>query len=592
MALDAAFLKAVADELRQNILEYKVDKIHQPAKDEVILQLRGYSKAVSLALSANASNARAHITEHRRENPQSPPMFCMLLRKHLQGGKLIRIDQPDFERILRFTFSVYNEFSELVEKTIVVEIMGRHSNIILLGEQNRIIDAVCHVDFTVSRQRQILPGLTYDSPPAQGKKNPLAIQKEELENILSSREEMRVGKFLLEHFSGLSPLILREVVFRSGLDADMSMASMSDTAKEALARQFMQMVERIKTGTVTPVMLIESAGNKAKDFSFQNILQYGTMMQEITYESFSVLLDHYYEKRDKDERVRQKTQDILKVVNNAISRTAKKYNLQKTELMQARDRGQLKLYADLIMANLHQMEKGMETIRVQNYYSEDLAEVEIPLDNRLSPSQNAQKYYKEYAKAKTREAYLVEQIRQADTDIDYLESVLENLLKAENEREFLEIRDELSSQGYIKKKRQTGKNNKTKAQAQTQPMKFCSDDQYTILVGKNNLQNDRLTLKTASKYDLWLHTKAIAGSHTVIVSQGGEIPLRTITQAAILAATYSKAKTSRNVEVDYTVIKNVKKPAGAKPGMVIYDPYETAVVNPDEDLAKRLRCDA
>jgi predicted ribosome quality control (RQC) complex YloA/Tae2 family protein len=590
MALDAGFLKAVAAELCRNIISFKVDKIYEPTKDEIILQLRGYSGGVSLLLSANASNARVHLSNQRRENPATPPMFCMLMRKHLAGAKLISIEQPDFERVLYFRFSGYNELSEPTQKCIAMEIMGRHSNIVLFDEDGRIIDAIRHVDFSVSSQRQVLPGLYYKTVPSQNKHNPLTMTKEEIEAVLGDEKDpRRADKYLLDKFSGLSPLVLREVLFRSGCDMDVAMNQLTSVLREKLTFQFMQLIDQIKAEKFTPVMLMSPGDKKPKDFSFLNIYQYGTIISQKTYDSFSVLLDDFYEKRDAAERIRQKSQDVLKIINNAISRASKKMNIQKSELVEAKNRDRLKTYGDLIMANLHLLSKGMKSCQVENFYEPELPLISINLDDRLTPAQNAQKYYREYAKARTKEKYLTEQIQTAQSDILYLESILESLEKAENEREFSEIRGELKEAGYINAKKSHEKGRKIKKSTPTQPMKFLSDDGYTILIGKNNLQNDRLTMKMASKYDLWLHTKNFPGSHTVVVSQGQEIPPRTITQAAILAATFSKAKASHQVPVDYTAVKNVKKPSGAKPGMVIYDHYETAIVTPDENLVQRLR---
>jgi predicted ribosome quality control (RQC) complex YloA/Tae2 family protein len=337
-------------------------------------------------------------------------------------------------------------------------------------------------------------------------------------------------------------------------------------------------------------MLLNPADKKPKDFSFLDIGQYGSVVEKESYESFSALLDDFYKKRDAAERMRQKSQDIQKTVANALSRAAKKLNAQQLELKEAKGRERLKLFGDLVMANLYRLSKGEKSLEAENYYEDPPAPVAIPLDERLTPAQNAQKYYKDYARAKNKEKYLTEQIRAGQEEIAYLETIFESLGRAENERELNEIRQELAQNGSVApKKAQREKGKKQKQNEPTQPMKFVSDDGFTILVGKNNLQNDRLTLKTAAKQDLWLHTKNIPGSHTVIFSQGKAIPPQTVTQAAVLAATYSKAKNSHQVPVDYTVIKNVKKPSGAKPGMVIYDHYETAVVSPDEGLAERLR---
>jgi len=585
MAFDAAFLRACVLELNKNVIGLKVDKIQQPESDCVIITLRGAGGAKRILISADASGARVHLTNDRRENPKVAPMFCMLMRKHLTGGKLVGIDQPGFERVCDISFEVYNEFGELTKKHLAVEIMGRYSNLVLYEEGGRIIDAVRHVDLTMSRQRQVLPGLKYERPPAQGKVNPLTAERAEAEELLSSRCDRRCDKFLLDTFEGLSPLICREIAFRAAA-SDKMMSELDGGTRDKLIFQFVRMVELIKLYDFTPTLLSDPASGRPKEFTFTSVHQYGMEMSESSCAGFGELLDAFYQKRDRMERIRRRSHDILRVVVNAVERVSRKISIQRAELDSVADRDRLRLCADLIMSNLYRIEEGMDSVTVENYFEEGSPQITVKLDPFTSPTDNAQRYYKEYARAKVKESHLSQQLEASVAELEYLESVFDNLSKAETENELTELRDELISGGYISPaKGQKGQ----KKTPPSSPMRFESDDGFTIMVGKNNIQNDRLTLKTAGRFDIWFHVKNIPGSHTILFTDGAEPSELAMTQAATLAATYSKARDSKNVPVDFTQVRNVKKPSGARPGMVIYEKNRTAYVDPNEALAERLR---
>ena len=572
MPLDALCLTAVAEELRRAVTGAKIDKIYQPTRDEVVLFLRGQRENLRLLLSANPGHPRAHLTTLNRENPDKPPMFCMLLRKHLLGGRILELNQPPLERILDFKLETIDELGDRVERRLVLEAMGRSANLILLDGEGRIIDCIRRVDGDLSKgQRQVLPGLFYRQPLAPDKLNPFTLNEEELLTALENPMQKEPDKLLLDTFTGLSPLIARELAFRAGG------ASGLYGALEKLRKD-------VNENNFTPYLLVREG--KPADFSFLPILQYGPETESIHQESFSALLDGFYERREAAERVKQRGQDLVKAVTNARDRTARKLANQEKELAATLDREQLREQGDIITSNLHMMEKGMTVLRAMNFYDPECREIEIKLDPLLTPQQNAAKYYKEYNKAKTAEKMLTLQIEKGERELEYLNSVLENLELAEGERDLGEIRQELTDTGYLRRAKTASKREKRVA---GKPMEFRSSTGLRISVGKNNSQNDQLTTKQAYKSDIWLHTQKIHGSHVILWLEGGEADAQSLTEAAVLAATFSQARESTRVPVDYTPVKYVKKPAGARPGMVVYTTYQTAVVDPDPELAKRLR---
>ncbi len=572
MPLDALCLTAVAEELRPVLEGAKIDKIYQPTRDEVVLFLRGQGENVRLLLSANPGHPRAHLTTLTRENPDKPPMFCMLLRKHLLGGRILELNQPPLERILDFRLETIDELGDRVERRLVLEAMGRSANLILLDGEGRIIDCIRRIDGDLSKgQRQVLPGLFYRQPPVPDKLNPFTLSEDELLAALDNPTQKEPEKLLMDTFTGLSPLIARELAFRAG-------------GAEGLHSALLKLRKDIKENNFTPYLLVRDG--KPVDFSFLPILQYGPETESIRQESFSVMLDGFYERREAAERVRQRGQDLVKTVTNARDRTARKLANQEKELAATLDREKLREQGDIITSNLHAMEKGMTVLKAMNFYDPECREIEIKLDPFLTPQLNAAKYYKEYNKAKTAEKMLTLQIEKGERELEYLNSVLENLELAEGERDLGEIRQELTDTGYLRRAKTAAKREKRVA---GKPMEFRSSAGLRITVGKNNSQNDQLTTKMAYKSDIWLHTQKIHGSHVILWLEGGEADAQSLTEAAVLAATFSQARESTRVPVDYTPVKYVKKPAGARPGMVIYTTYQTAVVDPDPELAKRLR---
>ena len=572
MPLDALCLTAVAEELRRAVVGGKIDKIYQPTRDEIVLFLRGQGENLKLLLSANPGHPRAHLTTLSRENPDKPPMFCMLLRKHLLGGRILELNQPPLERILDFRLETIDELGDRVERRLVLEAMGRSANLILLDREGRIIDCIRRIDGDLSRgQRQVLPGLFYRPPAAPAKLNPFTLDEDELRAALENPMGKEPEKLLMDTFTGLSPLIAREIVFRAG-------------GEEGLVRELLKLQNAVQQNNFTAYLLVREG--KPVDFSFLPILQYGPETESIRQDSFSVLLDGFYERREAAERVKQRGQDLVKAVTNARDRTARKLANQEKELTATFDREKLREQGDIITSNLHRMEKGMAVLHAQNFYDPDYGEIDIKLDPLLTPQQNAAKYYKDYNKAKKAEEMLTIQIEKGERELEYLNSVLENIRLAEGERDLGEIRQELTDTGYLRRAKTAAKREKRVA---GKPMEFRSSSGLRITVGKNNSQNDQLTTKMAYKSDIWLHTQKIHGSHVILWLEGGEADAQSLTQAAILAATFSQAGDSTRVPVDYTPVKYVKKPAGARPGMVVYTTYQTAVVDPDHELAKRLR---
>ena len=572
MPLDALCLTAVAEELRRAVVGGKIDKIYQPTRDEIVLFLRGQGENLKLLLSANPGHPRAHLTTLNRENPDKPPMFCMLLRKYLLGGRILELNQPPLERILDFKLETIDELGDRVERRLVLEAMGRSANLILLDGEGRILDCIRRIDGDLSKgQRQVLPGLFYRPPAPPAKQNPFLLDEAELAAALDNPMGKEPEKLLMDAFTGLSPLIARELVFRAG-------------GEEGLVRELDKLQKTVNEKDFAPYLLVREG--KAADFSFLPILQYGPETESIRQESFSALLDRFYERREAAERVKQRGQDLVKAVTNARDRTARKLANQEKELAATLDREGLRQQGDIITSNLHRMEKGMSVLRAANFYDPEYQEIEIKLDPLLTPQQNAAKYYKDYNKAKKAEEMLTIQIEKGEKELEYLNSVLENIHLAEGERDLGEIRQELTEIGYLRRPKTAAKREKKVA---GKPMEFRSTAGLRISVGKNNSQNDQLTTKLAYKSDIWLHTQKIHGSHVILWLEGGEADAQSLTEAAILAATFSQAGDSTRVPVDYTPVKYVKKPAGARPGMVVYTTYQTAMVDPDQELAKRLR---
>lgn len=583
MPLDAVYLSSVAQELSGSLLGAKIDKIYQPSRDEVVFLLRSREGSFRLLLSANPSHPRVHFTTAPVENPASPPMFCMLMRKHLVGGRFTEVFQPPMERVIDFSLQCTNEFGDEVTKHVIIEIMGRNSNLILCDEDGRIIDCVRRVDYEMSEQRQVLPGLYYHLPPQQNKLNPMTVSLDEIADKLQAIcSPTRPDSFIMEHFSGMPPLICRELVqLYDPMLEDLD--SLPTASRYTFAAHLKNEFTRISEGCRKPYLLLKNG--TPWDFTYMPISQYGSLVDSQLQDSFSALLDAFYAKKDAAARMKSKSQAIVKNVTNLKNRAARKLENQKKELSATADRDALRIKGELITANLYRMEKGQTKLITENYYDPDLKPIEIALNPLFTPQQNAAKYFKDYNKAKNAVIYLTEQIEKGQIELEYLGSILDELSRAESEKDLADIRAELIAGGYLKN---TDKKKKMKTQP-SKPMEFISSTGKRIRVGRNNTQNDLLTLKSSFKSDLWLHTQKIHGSHVIVSCEGEQVDDETLMEAAKLAAYYSQARDSQNVPVDYTIIKNVKKPSGAKPGMVIYDHYNTVYVTPEPELAEKLK---
>ena len=576
MPLDAVSLRAVVEELRPELLGLRIEKVQQPARDQIILTLRGSRR---LLINAGANAPRIQLTKLQRDNPAEPPMFCMLLRKHLVGAKIAEISQPPLERLVKMELDIIDDFGQPGKRTLVLEAMGRRSNLILLDGEGRIVDCMRRVDAEMSPQRQVLPGLYYELPPATDR---LAITEETeegfREKLARANSEQRCDSFLLDHYFGLAPLMARELVYRAAGDTDRRLFGLSGEEETALWKEIAQFASDVQENHFTPFCLKKDG--RPTEFFCLPITQYGTSMEQVTYESFSELLDAFYETRERLDRVRQRGAELIRTATTARDRMRRKLATQEKDYAATQDRDQLRICGDLITSNLYRMERGQSKLVCENYYDENYAEISIPLDPLLTPQQNAAKYYKRYNKAKTAEKHLTEQMEIARRDLTYLESVLEEIDKAELEQDFNDIRAELREAGFI---RQQGKKELNRP---AKPRQFKTSTGYRVLVGRNNRQNDKLTLKEADHRDLWFHTQKIHGSHVILCTEGQQVDEDTIVEAAKIAAYYSQARESGNVPVDYTPVKNVKKPAGGRPGMVIYHVYNTVNVTPEAEFVK------
>ena len=589
MPLDAICLGAVTNELNQALAGCRVEKVYQPDRDEIVLQTRGQGGAKRLLLSIAAGAPRVHFIDAARENPAAPPMFCMLLRKHVQGAKIAAITQPAVERMLAIELDTTDEMGVPCQKKLICELMGKHSNVILCDGDGRILDALRRVDGDLSGKRQVLPGLFYRMPPAQDKHDPFALSGAGLAAAVRQADgEQMLDRYLLSQLLGFSPLLCRELSYRATGDAAARIGTLTDEQCEKLGQVFDDLMGFLREGRARPFLLSKAEDGAVFDFTFLPVTQYEGVMTVTQAESFSALLAAFFEKKGRAERMARRSADLHKTVVNARDRLARKLAAQQKELDATQNREQYKRMGDLITANLYQLEKGMNKATVIDYYAEDCPEVEITLDVRLTPQQNAQRYFKMYNKAKTAENVLTEQIERGRADLEYLESVLVALGEAETERDLSQLREELTQTGVLSNKQTRNKKLRTKP-VQAKPFHYRTSDGFEVFAGKNNLQNDLLTLKTAFKSDIWFHTQKIHGSHVILVTDGREPTNQAMTEAAVIAAYHSKARQSSRVPVDYTPVRQVKKPAGAKPGMVIYHVYQTAYVTPDESTIEKLR---
>ncbi len=580
MPLDAICLRAILNELRPALLGARIDKVQQPARDQVILLLRG---GLRVLLNAGGNQPRIQLTALQRENPAQPPMFCMLLRKHLVGARIVGIEQPDLERIAVLTLQSTDELGQTGRRRMVLEAMGRRANLILLDGEDRILDCLRRIDLESSSARQLLPGLFYRLPERPAKLSMLSEEDTALELFArGGADEERVDQWILDHFLGISPLIARELAQRAGGATDVRFEQLGKAGRDRLLHGAEQLCKAIKENTFTPTILQRDAC--PADFTYCSIGQYGPETSVETRESFSQMLDEFYEVRERQELSARRGRELTHTVTVARDRMARKSETLKREYAATQYRDLLRLYGDLITANLYRMNRGIGSLTTENYFSEDAAPVTIPLDPLLTPQQNAAKYYRRYNKAKNAEIHLREQIRIAETERAYLESVLQEIAQSESEQEFSEIRHELQETGYLRR----GSKDRKEIKRSFAPREFRSDAGLRILVGRNNAQNDQLTLKRADKRDVWLHTQKIHGSHVILCTGGQEPDAKSLHEAAALAAWFSQAQKGENVPVDYTPVRYVKKPSGARPGMVVYDTCRTLYVTPDEALVRKL----
>lgn len=574
MALDAVAVSALVDEL-QCLVGGRVDKVHQPERDEIAVYVRTYDSSYRLVLSASSANPRAHLTEHTKKNPATAPLFCMLLRKHIGSGKITAVEQVGFERIIKISVESYNELGDLTVKYLITEIMGRYSNVILVSEDGTVIDSVKHVDGTVSSVREILPGGVYAPPPPQNK---VPLTEFGADDTIPFDRPVKADKAILSSVAGISPLTAREIVYSVFGTTDVNAADVNTNKAAELKLAVMKLGERVRNKDFSPCIITDNATGKLMEFSAVDIRQYERLASVQSAGSMNEVVDDFYYRRDMHDRMRQKSAGIVKLLNNNIERVSKKLSILERTVKDAENREEYKIKGDLLTANIYRMQEGMKEIEADNFYEPGSAPMKIALDPSLSPSMNAQRYYKKYNKAKTALVEAAKQIEAARADLDYLESTLYVAENAETIEDIDAVKDEMASLGYISRR---SKQTRRKAKEKSKPMHFVSSDGFDIYVGRNNTQNDYLTLKFANTSDLWFHTKDIHGSHAVIkLGLDKDVPKNTILEAARLAAYYSQARESAQVPVDYTVIKNVKKPNGAKPGMVIYEGYNTVYVKP------------
>ena len=577
MALDGRMLCLLAEELRGALLGGKVDKVCQPDRDELLLVFRSLKGTRRLLLSASAMSARVCLTEAAWENPAAPPMFCMLLRKHLTGGKLTEVATVGLERVLFLTFDCYNEFGDPVKRRLAVEIMGKHSNIVLIGESGVIVDAVKRVDFTASKARQILPGLRYELPPFQDKLDPLQTDADTVVRRILSQGDLPLDKAVQSAVQGFSPVVCRELAYGVLRGGSKLVSEMNEDEAVKLKVLLMRMLNE----DTAPCLALDPVSGRPVEFAFVTLHQYGTAAVTKTLPSFSALVETAFSERARADTRKRKQEDLLRILTAASDRITRKTAAQKNDLAACADKETYRKFGDLISSNIWKLQKGMKSCMLDDFY--DGGTAEIPLDDCLTPAQNAQRYYKKYRKAATAETVLAEQIAAGERELLYLDSVFDELTRAETVSEIAEVRAELAAAGYVRVER--GVKQKVSS---SEPRKFLTDAGLPVFVGRNNVQNDKLTLKTAENGYLWFHTKNIPGSHTVLAANAADCDDTSILQAATLAATFSKAAEAGKVPVDYTQVRYVKKPSGAKPGMVIYTDQKTLFVTPDKELAERL----
>ena len=568
MALDGISLRFLTNEIGSVLAGAKAEKVYQPSKNELVLLFRTRNGAYRLFISCAGNSARMNLTSFAPDNPEKPPMLCMLLRKYLTGATLTEIRQQALDRIVFLDFDASNEVGDKIKLTLALEIMAQHSNIILIDGNGKIIDAFRRMDEEKS-VREVLPNGTYVLPPMQEKENILTEEPEKLAQEIASGENT-LSKEILNTLQGVSPLVARELASDDKNCADMSFSDI-----DILTQKLKKLKEMLENDAPEPTLILDK-DSKPRDFSFMNIAQYGGTVKTEKKDSMSELLDSFFYEKDRVERTHKRAGDLYKILNNSIERVSRRINNQIAELEECKNKEQLRIFGELITANQYFLQKGAAYYDLQNYY-DDNKEVRVPVNPALSPQKNAQKYYKDYKKAHTAEKVLGELIEQGKTELIYLESVLDSLSRAETEQELSALRAEIAESGYIKRQKQ-----QNKKQKELPFIEYTTSDGFKVLVGRNNIQNDKLSFKIANNHDMWFHTKGYAGSHTVLISDKREFTDKAILEAARIAAFHSKAREFTNVPVDYTLIKNLRKPNGSPYGFVVYNTYKTILVNPSE----------
>lgn len=570
MAFDGIVIANLAKELNEHILNGRISKIAQPENDELLLTIKGNSGQVRLLLSASASLPLIYLTKTNKPSPMTAPNFCMLLRKHIANGRITKITQPHMERIINFEIEHLNELGDLCHKRLIIEIMGKHSNIIFCDEEGKIIDSIKHIPAQVSSVREVLPGRMYFIPETQEKYNPLETsQAEFLDKVFSKPQNL--AKSIYTTYTGISPVIASELCHRAGLEGERPTAAVSEEEQLHLYHHFDWLMEDVREGRFTPNII--KNGKQPVEFAAVSLTQYAEM--DVTeYDAISQVLETFYADKDIYTRIRQKSVDLRKVVNTVLERSRKKYDLQLKQLKDTDKRDKYKVYGELINTYGYGLAEGAKSLTALNYYTNE--EITIPLDTQLTPLENAQKYFDRYNKLKRTYEALTELIKETQEEMEHLESISASLDIAVSEDDLTQIKQELTQFGYIKKKH-TSKKEKIKSK----PFHYLSSDGFHIYIGKNNFQNDELTFKFATGSDWWFHAKGIPGSHVVVKTNGEELPDRAFEEAGRLAAYYSKGRENDKVEIDYLEKKNVKKPNGSKPGFVVYYTNYSLVATPD-----------
>lgn len=572
MAFDGVVIANLVSELNSTILGGRISKIAQPEKDEILLTIKGNDRPVRLLLSANASLPLLYLTSQNKPSPLTAPSFCMLLRKHILGGRIMSIEQPDMERIVIFSIEHLNEMGDLCQKKLIIEIMGKHSNIIFCDEDLTILDSIKHISANISSVREVLPGRSYFIPKTQDKKNPLLVSEEAFCSIIQGKP-LSIGKAIYTSFTGISPMIAAELCTRSHMDSDAPVSSFQESALFHLAHQFRLFCEEILAGQFSPCMI--KSGREPVEFSAVPLLLYPDCIH-VSYNSISAVLEDYYAQKNTYTHIRQKTADLRRIVTTALERTRKKYDLQQKQLKDCDKRETYRVYGELLHTYGYGLAEGAKSITVPNYYTGE--ELTIPLDPTMTAAENAKKYFDRYSKQKRTFEALTVLTSETHDEILHLESVATSLDLAVAEADLTQIREELVACGYIRKKRTD-----RKATGKSKPFHYLSSDGFHIYVGKNNYQNDELTFRFASNSDWWFHAKGIPGSHVIVKAEGKELPDRCFEEAARLAAYYSKGRGSEKVEIDYVERKHIKKPNSSKPGFVVY--YTNYSLSIDTDIS-------